>query len=135
MNAADWVTADGPDSTTAEAPLRVLVADRSLAFAEALSQLLRERHGVVASAAAIEAAPAEASTLQPSVVLLDGDQPIGVVREAVRAIQDAVPPAQVVVLRREPALDGARLAADVGATGWLSRQLDVDSLIRSLEDV
>src|SRR5207249_7037852 len=87
----DWATADDTEGVAAETPLRLLVADRSLAFAEALSQLLRDRHGVVAVAAPVEAAPAEASELRPSVVLLDGDQPVGIVREAVLALQDAVP--------------------------------------------
>lgn len=121
----------------ASVPYRVLVADDSLL----LRQLLVERlHGmadmeVVAEAADGVEAVDRAQEVRPEIVLLDLQMPRMSGLQALRAILDALPDTRVVVLTNHADSVYRRTCMAAGASRFLDKSGDLDTLDQVLREV
>ena len=106
--------------------IRTVIADAD-ALARRLIRSVLEAAGVEVVAEARSAAEAIelVARLAPDVVLLDG-------ADAVRAIIARAPASRIVVLARDEDEHAARVALQAGASGYLSKDLDLDALPRAL---
>ena len=111
-------------------PLRVLVCDDSEAFRALLRYTLQEDPGieVVGEAADGMAAIQAAERLQPDVVLLDLTMPILDGMDAIAAVLERAPGAQVVALSGWGAERMEQAALDQGAIAYLEKSDDVEAL-------
>ena len=111
-------------------PIRVLVCDDSEAFRALLRYTLQEDPGieVVGEAADGMAAIQAAERLQPDVVLLDLTMPILDGMDAIAAVLERAPGAQVVALSGWGAERMEQAALDQGAIAYLEKSDDVEAL-------
>ena len=111
-------------------PIRVLVCDDSEAFRALLRYTLQEDPGieVVGEAADGMAAIQEAERLQPDVVLLDLTMPILDGMDAIAAVLQRAPGAQVVALSGWGAERMEQAALDQGAIAYVEKSDDVEAL-------
>jgi DNA-binding NarL/FixJ family response regulator len=109
--------------SSGDAPIRVLIADDHLLFAEALSTLL-ERHDrieVVGSAASGADAIDQALMLRADVVVMDVGMPGIDGLETTRRLRTIAPRTRVIVLTGLTDDDLERRAADAGASALLTK--------------
>ncbi|HEV8098977.1 MAG TPA: response regulator [Gaiellaceae bacterium] len=111
-------------------PIRVLVCDDSEAFRALLRYTLQEDPGieVVGEAADGMAAIQAAERLQPDVVLLDLTMPILDGMDAIAAVLQRAPGAQVVALSGWGAERMEQAALDQGAIAYVEKSDDVEAL-------
>ena len=111
-------------------PIRVLVCDDSEAFRALLRYTLQEDPGieVVGEAADGMAAIPAAERLQPDVVLLDLTMPILDGMDAIPAVLERAPSAQVVALSGWGADRVEQAALDQGAIAYVEKSDDVEAL-------
>jgi DNA-binding NarL/FixJ family response regulator len=111
-------------------PIRVLVCDDSEAFRALLRYTLQEDPGieVVGEAADGMAAIQAAERLQPDVVLLDLTMPILDGMDAIPAVLERAPSAQVVALSGWGADRVEQAALDQGAIAYVEKSDDVEAL-------
>ena len=111
-------------------PIRVLVCDDSEAFRALLRYTLQEDPGieVVGEAADGMAAIQAAERLQPDVVLLDLTMPILDGIDAIAAVLERAPGAQVVALSGWGAERMEQAALDQGAIAYMEKSDDVEAL-------
>ena len=111
-------------------PIRVLVCDDSEAFRALLRYTLQEDPGieVVGEAADGMAAIQAAERLQPDVVLLDLTMPILDGLDAIPAVLERAPSAQVVALSGWGADRVEQAALDQGAIAYVEKSDDVEAL-------
>jgi DNA-binding NarL/FixJ family response regulator len=111
-------------------PIRVLVCDDSEAFRALLRYTLQEDPGieVVGEAADGMAAIQAAERLQPDVVLLDLTMPILNGLDAIPAVLERAPSAQVVALSGWGADRVEQAALDQGAIAYVEKSDDVEAL-------
>ena len=111
-------------------PIRVLVCDDSEAFRALLRYTLQEDPGieVVGEAADGIAAISAAERLQPDVVLLDLTMPILDGMDAIPAVLERAPSAQVVALSGWGADRVEQAALDQGAIAYVEKSDDVEAL-------
>ncbi len=111
-------------------PIRVLVCDDSEAFRALLRYTLQEDPGieVVGEAADGMAAIQAAERLQPDVVLLDLTMPILDGMDAIAAVLERAPGAQVVALSGWGAERMEQAALDQGAIAYVEKSDDVEAL-------
>ena len=111
-------------------PIRVLVCDDSEAFRSLLRYTLQEDPGieVVGEAADGMAAIQAAERLQPDVVLLDLTMPILDGMDAIAAVLERAPGAQVVALSGWGADRMEQAALDQGAIAYVEKSDDVEAL-------
>lgn len=115
--------------------MRILLCDDHLLLAEALESLLKiAGHEVLVTARPAEAL-AVAAEETPDVCVLDLGFPDGDGLELLRALREASPEAALVVLsgQREP--DLVRTAIDLGARGYLCKDVGVVEVVRAVEQV
>ena len=112
------------------ATIRVLVCDDSDAFRALLRYTLQEDPGieVVGEAADGMAAIEAAERLQPDVVLLDLTMPILDGMDAIPAVLERAPSAQVVALSGWGADRVEQAALDQGAIAYVEKSDDVEAL-------
>lgn len=116
---------------SAEGTGAVLVVDSSPVFAEALTQLLRNR-GVAAVHASFAQARSAASALQPMLVLLDGDQPWRQVLACAADIATASPATRLLLLVASSGWGSEPLAREAGALGCVSRSARAEGLLEAI---
>ena len=111
-------------------PIRVLICDDSEAFRALLRYTLQEDPGieVVGEAADGMAAIQAAERLQPDVVLLDLTMPILDGMDAIPAVLERAPSAQVVALSGWGADRVEQAALDQGAIAYVEKSDDVEAL-------
>ena len=111
-------------------PIRVLVCDDVEAFRALLRYTLQEDPGieVVGEAADGMAAIQAAERLQPDVVLLDLTMPILDGMDAIPAVLERAPSAQVVALSGWGADRVEQAALDQGAIAYVEKSDDVEAL-------
>lgn len=109
----------------------VLVVDSSPVFAEALTQLLRNR-GLGAFEASFAHARSSASALQPVLMLLDGDEPWQQVLTCAADVSVASPSTRLLLLVASSWTGCESLARETGALGWVSRGSGVDALLEAI---
>ena len=119
-------------------PLRVLVADDHRLFRQGLIGLMKTRKDlvqVVGEASTGHEAIHMAQSLQPDVVLMDLFMPDGDGLEATANIRETCPNTAVVMLTSSEADEHVYRAIQVGAAGYLLKDLDADELFTMLTGV
>ena len=115
-------------------PIKVLVVDDHDLLREGVSACLAafEDLEVVGEAGSGEAAISAVAELHPDVVVIDLVMPgIGGV-EAIRRLREANPPLGIVALSSFSTGEQVRAAIDAGATGYLIKSVDGESLARAV---
>lgn len=133
------MTEPAPDSAPAvpagePAEVRVLVCDDHRILAEGLAALLDGTAGtrVVAVTGTVAEAVERAAALRPDVVLMDYELPDGTGVDATRAIKEAVPAANVVMLTSYA--DDAVLvgAIEAGCCGFLTKHKSAQDVVAAV---
>ncbi len=116
--------------------IRVLIADDHEVVREGLALLLGADDDLVVVGRAVDGAEAveAASEHRPDVVLMDLSMPNLDGVEATRRIVEQVPDCRVLVLTSFSDQDRVIEAIDAGATGYLLKDLEAESLRRSVRD-
>jgi two-component system nitrate/nitrite response regulator NarL len=115
-------------------PVRVLIADDHLLFAEALSTILEpdQRIKVVGRAANGEQAVKLATKLKPDVVLMDISMPVLDGIEAARQIHETLPEAQVLMLTGSAARQDVAKSRKAGASGYVTKDRIAAELVDTI---
>jgi DNA-binding NarL/FixJ family response regulator len=118
-------------------PIRVLIVDDHLLFAEmlALALDLSGRFEVVGHAVNGHEAIAQAAWLRPDVVVMDVEMPVLDGIAATPRVLAAAPAAKVVVVSSSRFPDDRRRATKAGAVAFLGKETSTDELVRALENV
>jgi DNA-binding NarL/FixJ family response regulator len=109
----------------------VAVLDASQLFAEVVTASLRS-HGLRAQ---LVHQSSEDQLPPDAVVIVDADGPAAAVTEDVRHLRAAAPATRVLLLVRQEHPAVAQLVRQVGADGWVTRQLSLDSLVLAISDL
>jgi DNA-binding NarL/FixJ family response regulator len=114
---------------------RILIADDSEFFRISLKKLIEQHHdwSVCAEAENGREAVEKAIELEPDVILLDIQMPRLDGLSACRLIRQKVPTAKILILTVYQSLDLARIAADSGAWGYISKNFVSSELIPAIE--
>jgi len=115
--------------------MRVLLADDHVLLLEGLRNLL-EAHGieVVGTARDGREAAAQARRLRPEVILMDIRMPVCDGLRATRIIKSELPEIKIVVLTTSAEDQDLFEAVKSGASGYLLKSMDAESLIGALHD-
>jgi DNA-binding NarL/FixJ family response regulator len=115
-------------------PLRVLIVDDHLLYAEALSQLLREQElDVVGTAGDGRQALAVAAELRPDLVLMDIEMPLMDGITATRRIRERLPETRVVVMTALIGDEHAERALGAGATACIRKFAAASDLLAAID--
>jgi two-component system NarL family response regulator len=129
----------GPDRGARGGPdaIRVLVCDDHALFRRGLTMVLESEDGieVVGEAEDGEEAIRGAADLSPDVVLMDVRMPRVTGIEATRAIGEAAPDAQVVMLTVSDDEDDLYEAIKAGARGYLLKEISIDEVASAVRAV
>ena len=119
---------------TNASPVRVLIADDHLLFAESLGLTLDidDRLEHVGTARNGKEAVRMVEELRPNVVLMDLDMPVMDGIEATRELQRSFPDCQVVVLTASLAVEDAHRARSAGAAAYLTKGCIMRDVIDAL---
>ena len=111
-------------------PLRVLIADDHLLFAQSLMELLSldSRIDIVGIANDGAQAVALAKALQPDVILMDMKMPVCDGIEAIGRLRDAGVRAKVMILTGTSDIIDAEEALRAGASAFLRKEEGIDEL-------
>lgn len=120
-----------PGSATDSAHGRVLVVDRWLGLAEALSASLANR-GVPAEATTFSDLEATTRRLRPKVLVIDADGRAEAVADRIAAARRAAPDVRVVLLATAGNSRADVLSSQVRAVGCVSRDVGVEELLSAL---
>ena len=122
---------------TNESPVRVLIADDHLLFAESLGLTLDidDRLEHVGTARNGKEAVQLAKELSPDVVLMDLDMPVMNGIEATRELRRSRPDCQVVVLTASLAVEDAHRARSAGAAAYLTKGCFMRDVIDAMLEV
>lgn len=117
--------------------LRILIVDDHEVVREGLRTLLNRRPGfsVVAEAATVEGAVAEASRAKPDVVIMDVRLPDGSGVEACREIRQENPDTKVIMLTSYADEEAVFASILAGAAGYLLKQTRGQTLAEAVEAV
>jgi two-component system, NarL family, response regulator LiaR len=115
--------------------LRILVVDDQLLYAEALSVLLREQEGmeVVGIAGDGKQAIADATELEPDLVLMDIEMPVMDGISATRWIKRRLPRTKVVVMTALTGEEHADRALRAGAEACIKKFSRAGDLLQAIE--
>jgi DNA-binding NarL/FixJ family response regulator len=118
-------------------PIRVLIADDHVLFAEALEAILGgdARVVVVGRAGDGHEAVRLARALEPDVVLLDIEMPALDGIEAARAIHAERPDARILMLTGSSSRADVDRAREAGAAGYVSKDRDAAELIAAIVEI
>ena len=116
---------------------RILIADDSKPFRAFLKTLLERHEGwsVCGVAKNGDEAVKKAIELKPDLILLDIEMPKIDGLNACRLIREKVPTSEILILTVYQSLDLARVAAESGAWGYVSKSSISRDLIPSIEAV
>ncbi|MGH3393519.1 MAG: response regulator [Streptosporangiaceae bacterium] len=133
MTAADAASPAG-GSPSAEAPVRVLIADDQKIVREGLVTLMGLLPGIEVVGAAIDGDDAvrQAAALRPDVVLMDLNMPRCNGVEATRRLRDEQPATRVVVLTTYSDDAWVFSALQAGARGFLTKDAGADEIRRAV---
>jgi DNA-binding NarL/FixJ family response regulator len=122
---------------TNASPVRVLIADDHLLFAESLGLTLDidDRLEHVGTARNGKEAVRMVEDLRPNVVLMDLDMPVMDGIEATRQLRRSFPDCQVVVLTASLAVEDAHRARSAGAAAYLTKGCFMRDVIEALLEV
>jgi DNA-binding NarL/FixJ family response regulator len=115
---------------------QILIAEDNKRFRTFLRTLLKQRHddwAVCGEAKNGAEAVQKAIKLKPEVILLDIEMPKLDGLSACRLIREKVPTSEILILTVYQSLELARIAADSGAWGYVSKTLISRDLIPAIE--
>ena len=114
---------------------RILIADDNKGFRTFLKTLLERHEGwsVCGVAKNGDEAVAKAIGLKPDLILLDIEMPKLDGLSACRAIREKVPRSEILILTVHQSLELARMAAESGAWGYVSKSSISSHLIPAIE--
>ena len=120
---------------TPSRPLRVLIVDDQLLYAEALSVLLGQERGleVVGIAGDGREALAAAAELQPDVVLMDIEMPLLDGISATRLLRERLPATKVVVMTALTGDEHEARALGAGASACVRKFSPAGDLLEAIE--
>ena len=115
--------------------MRVLLADDHTLMLEGLQNLL-EAHGIEVAGTARDGREAaeQARKLRPDVILMDIRMPEWDGLQATRVIKAELPETKVIILTTSADSEDLFEAVKSGATGYLLKSMDAESLIDALHD-
>jgi DNA-binding NarL/FixJ family response regulator len=115
-------------------PIRVLIADDHVLFAEALEAILASDDRIVLVGRAVngEEAVQLAAELRPQVVLMDISMPVLDGIEATRAIRERSPGVCVLMLTGSSSNTDVDLARRAGASGYITKDRIAADLIEAI---
>ena len=115
--------------------MRVLLADDHTLMLEGLQNLL-EAHGIEVAGTARDGREAaeQARKLRPDLILMDIRMPVWDGLTATRVIKAEMPEIKVIVLTTSAESEDLFEAVKSGATGYLLKSMDAESLIDALHD-
>jgi two-component system, NarL family, response regulator LiaR len=115
-------------------PVRVLIADDHLVFAEALALTLAadRRVQVVGRAADGKSAVEQAGSLHPDVILMDLDMPVVDGIQATRSVRRFLPDCRVAVLTASLLPEDALRARAAGAAAYLTKGCSSRDLLEAV---
>ena len=118
-------------------PLRVLIADDHLLFAEVLESILSsdERIEVVGRASDGSEAVELARRLEPDVVLMDVSMPILDGFEATREIRASSESVRVLMLTGSDSRDDVDRSREAGASGYVTKDRIASELVAAIVEV
>jgi DNA-binding NarL/FixJ family response regulator len=115
-------------------PVRVLLASDDPFSREAFRSATRAPNLELVAATSIRVAAEQlAAEVQPDVVVLDAQGPAVDALLALRRIRRAVPDARVLVFSSPESLEFGWLCLSLGAAGYLSKDIELESMPRILE--
>ena len=114
---------------------RILIADDNKRFRTFLKTLLERHEGwsICGAAKNGDEAVQKAIKLKPEVILLDIEMPKLDGLSACRLIREKVPTSEILILTVYQSLELARIAAESGAWGYVSKTLVSRDLIPAIE--
>ena len=113
---------------------RVLVVDDHLAFAECLALAINARPDLECTVTAVSISDGllAAERTSPDVILLDVVLPDGDGVDAIGRFREAAPGTRILILTGHTDLDVLTRAAAAGASGFLQKEADVESIVRAI---
>jgi DNA-binding NarL/FixJ family response regulator len=126
-----------PAGERQQTPVRVLVVDDQVLYAEAISVLLKMQDGieVVGIAADGQEAIAQATDLRPDLVLMDIEMPRMDGISATRWIRQRLPETKVVVMTALTGEEYATRALKAGAEACVTKFSHAGDLLEAIESV
>jgi len=117
--------------------VRVLIADDTTLLRQGIKSLLKSQDAIeaVGEAASGQEATEMAQELCPDVILLDQDMPGLDTVQAIRVIKQRQPKAEVIVLAEWADEDKTFRAIEAGASGFLLKDIDAESLFSAIAEV
>lgn len=117
--------------------LRLLIVDDTTLVRQGIRSLLEQRDGVqlVGEAASVAEALELLEPLGPDVILLDQDLPGLDLAHAIRLIKERAPLCEVIVLAEWADEERAFAALEAGATGYVLKDIHIDTLAHAVEGV
>lgn len=124
-------------SITPVTPIRLLVVDDHSLFRRGLVALLAQdrRFHVVGEAADANAAQANATKLQPDLILLDNHLPGVHGVDAIAGLKEVAPQARIIMLTVSENEEDLAASLHAGADGYLLKTIDTDALCDSIQKV
>lgn len=117
--------------------VRVLIVDDNAAVRDGIRIFLEQHEGFTVCGEAMDGLEGIKKTfeLKPDVVLLDLSMPNLNGMEATHLIREGFPRAEIVIVTNHSSLEAARLAASVGASGFVTKSLIATDLVPMIDEV
>ena len=116
--------------------IRILVVDDKQLVRNGLRIFLELHDGMTVCGEASDGLEGikKAFELRPDVILLDLNMPILDGLNAARLIREGSPKAEILIVTSYHSLEAARIAAEVGANGYVTKSLITSDLVPAIEE-
>jgi DNA-binding NarL/FixJ family response regulator len=117
--------------------MKVLLVDRREIFVEGLAKLLADKPEVevVGTCKCSSEAIKKACETRPDIVIIDIELPGGECMKATRSISERVPGARILILTHSETDEALFSAIKMGATGYITKDVTIDDLVRAIKVV
>ena len=117
--------------------IRILIVDDKQLVRKGLRMFLELHEGMTVCGEASDGLEGikKAFELKPDVILLDLSMPILDGLKAARLIREGSPKAEILIVTSYHSLEAARIAAEVGASGYVTKSLITSDLVPAIEEV
>ena len=117
--------------------IRILIVDDKQLVRKGLRMFLELHEGMTVCGEASDGLEGikKAFELKPDVILLDLSMPILDGLKAARLIREGSPEAEILIVTSYHSLEAARIAAEVGASGFVTKSLITTDLVPAIEEV
>jgi DNA-binding NarL/FixJ family response regulator len=119
------------------ANIRILIVDDKQFVRNGLRMFLESHDGMTVCGEASDGLEGikKAFELRPDVILLDLNMPILDGLKAARLIREGSSKAEILIVTSYHSLELARIAAEVGASGYVTKSLITSDLVPTIEEV